>query len=61
LSEDETEQLDTDATIGAESTETFSLGVFRNGGGNARDMSGETVQITLTFGDGSTETYTLEP
>jgi len=61
LNEGETEQLDTDATIGGQSTETFSIGVFRNGGGSPRDMSGETVQITLTFGDGSTATYTLEP
>jgi len=44
-------------TIDAGSTATVDIYQFRNNGGNARSMSGETVTVTFHFQDGSAATY----
>lgn len=52
----------TDPTIGAGATETFTIGQFRqNGNNNPVDVSGRTIDVTIGYADGSTETYTLNP
>lgn len=53
--------LDTSATINSGTTDTFTLDRFRDSTGSQVNMAGSDVTITLTFSDGSTESYTLSP
>lgn len=48
-----------EATIPAGNTAFVSLFRFTDGDGNAVDMRGATVTVTVTFDDGSSRTYTI--
>ncbi|WP_226010498.1 Ig-like domain-containing protein [Halomicrobium salinisoli] len=48
-----------DATVAGGSTATVTLYAFRDNGGNALDMSGSDVTVTLHFADGSAGTYVV--
>ncbi|WP_123538681.1 Ig-like domain-containing protein [Halosimplex salinum] len=53
--------LDDAAGIDGGSDGTVALSYFRKSNGNREPIGGETVTVTVTFADGSSETYTLNP
>ncbi|MBB6645007.1 hypothetical protein [Halobellus ruber] len=53
------EQFSSEATLSGGSDTEFVIGPFVNNGGSERQMSGEDITITLTFGDGTTQEYTI--
>jgi hypothetical protein len=53
------ESFTTPATVPAGATVELTLGELVNGGGNDVNTGGATFTVTVTFGDGSTESYTF--